>query len=948
MAVLALAFAAMGARAALIGDAEFNGVFYMLDASPGESVPNRILRFDSGSGQWLAPIVLPANESPRAIAVHAAGVFVAFDRIVYRYTFDGTSRQHVANMANTVGGLAVLNDIVAIIDTGYLQSNLVTVNANTLVQLDTGTSSYPYSCGGVSAAPSIGRIFCRTSGISPADIIYVGIDAAGQVGITADSPHHGSYPSASRTWVIPGDNRVVDDAGIVYSAMSLQWLGSFGGSLKDFAFLGDVPVVLRNSQLIAYSNALLETGSHVLAHQADVIFGANGNIYAFTKVGTAYEVEIVPLSQFSSAQPGSPIDPTDLTYKPDAYAFDEADGILYILSKLHVSIFRWSVTEARYLESLPLLAVPEFMSLDTENDILYLANSNGQIKKLPVATGVEAHFATLPQRPYGMAQIGPYVFLVDPSGAWMTHYTYGPAGNVISAVEWNYYSTEYVWNDANEKLYFFRDDTSPNDLLSEDINPVTGAIGAYRDSPYHDSTGILHPIRVSPDGSVVVLGSGRIYDAITLAQINNLPYTILDAAWLGGALRTLRDGTGITQIQTWSPSYAPIDTIQVVGKGERLFVYGSGLVLVRMVGNRPVIDLLEPGNLPDGDGDGVADLTDNCPAAPNADQSNLDSDPAGDACDPDIDGDGLPNAYEDSIGGNPLDANDALDDFDTDGFDNVIEYGRNTSAIDPDAYPAPQAHLSVDFQAGLPQFFLERGASTIGWSAAATIGNGDASSMRADSTAPGEFAAIQWRDVFSHGTLGLDALVQGESQDRVEIVVDGVLRRTLLPGSGWQHAELELSAGIHDVTFVFRNQTGAGGSAFIDNVTFEKIPDPDADADGVPDATDNCPATPNPDQADADADGRGDACDNCTQAANATQIDSDGDGYGNACDADFNNDGLVNIPDMVRLRISLGAIAPPGSPYQAQDLNGDGWVNLPDLVILRARWGQPPGPSGLH
>lgn len=36
---------------------------------------------------------------------------------------------------------------------------------------------------------------------------------------------------------------------------------------------------------------------------------------------------------------------------------------------------------------------------------------------------------------------------------------------------------------------------------------------------------------------------------------------------------------------------------------------------------------------------------------------------------------------------------------------------------------------------------------------------------------------------------------------------------------------------------------------------------PDADGDGIPDADDNCPQTPNPDQADADNDGTGDACD---------------------------------------------------------------------------------------
>lgn len=58
----------------------------------------------------------------------------------------------------------------------------------------------------------------------------------------------------------------------------------------------------------------------------------------------------------------------------------------------------------------------------------------------------------------------------------------------------------------------------------------------------------------------------------------------------------------------------------------------------------------------------------------------------------------------------------------------------------------------------------------------------------------------------------------------------------------------------------------------------------DADGDGIPDASDNCPNTPNPGQEDADLDLVGDSCDVCT--------DTDDDGYGNpgflknTCDLD--------------------------------------------------------------
>lgn len=58
----------------------------------------------------------------------------------------------------------------------------------------------------------------------------------------------------------------------------------------------------------------------------------------------------------------------------------------------------------------------------------------------------------------------------------------------------------------------------------------------------------------------------------------------------------------------------------------------------------------------------------------------------------------------------------------------------------------------------------------------------------------------------------------------------------------------------------------------------------DADEDGVPDESDNCPNTANTDQADGDGDGAGDACDNCVSTPNADQVDTDGDGTGDACD----------------------------------------------------------------
>jgi hypothetical protein len=79
---------------------------------------------------------------------------------------------------------------------------------------------------------------------------------------------------------------------------------------------------------------------------------------------------------------------------------------------------------------------------------------------------------------------------------------------------------------------------------------------------------------------------------------------------------------------------------------------------------------------------------------------------------------------------------------------------------------------------------------------------------------------------------------------------------------------------------------------------------PDSDGDGIPNGCDNCPQTPNPNQADLDGDGVGDACDNCVSVPNPSQADSDGDGMGDPCDPcptdnpdDSDGDGVCDALD---------------------------------------------------
>ena len=115
------------------------------------------------------------------------------------------------------------------------------------------------------------------------------------------------------------------------------------------------------------------------------------------------------------------------------------------------------------------------------------------------------------------------------------------------------------------------------------------------------------------------------------------------------------------------------------------------------------------------------------------------------------------------------------------------------------------------------------------------------------------------------------------SEVGMRVLVDGVVAgQKLISSTSYSYYAFEhpVSQGTHTVGVEGYSLTGKD-RVYLDSVRIVRrdLP-PDADADGVSDATDNCPNAPNADQQDPDSDGLGSVCD----------PDRDGDGVENAKD----------------------------------------------------------------
>ena len=340
-------------------------------------------------------------------------------------------------------------------------------------------------------------------------------------------------------------------------------------------------------------------------------------------------------------------------YVPASMAVD-AGGILYLFSPENNRIYRRDTATGDHLNPFVIgrdvwldTAMPTVMVYHQGHNRLYLSYDSGDINYIDLASGPdETRLATAPGVIGGMADVGNFLLVQDDTGAWNTHHIFDANGGLRTSVEWNRYSRVYAWNPTLNRVYFFRDQTSPNDLHYEDIDQSTGEIIASGETPYHGDYLFVPPIRVSQDDALVLLGGGDIFDAGTLTWLGTIPGGFVDAHWTAaGGIVTVTDNAGNAQVARRDANGRVVDGANFSGVPLALFPSTNGFIVV-IDGGIPEIAEYVPSD--DSDGDSVLNSDDAFPTDP--------------AASVDTDNDGYPDAWNpgmtevDSTTGLTLDA----------------------------------------------------------------------------------------------------------------------------------------------------------------------------------------------------------------------------------------------------------------------------------------------------
>lgn len=294
-----------------------------------------------------------------------------------------------------------------------------------------------------------------------------------------------------------------------------------------------------------------------------------------------------------------PLDPTAVP--TDVSLVTRSQDTLFMLGAEDAVIYRWSLVTEGYLDPIFIATNPNHMVFSSDNNVLYLGYSSGEITQIDIDTLplLEQPWATTPFPICYLEMADEKIFVCNnPSFGDATFRMYDLQGNLLDKTDnltlgdiplYNrtfVLADEYAWSSSKSRVYYVGRYLSPRDIYYMPFfNNSTFSIGAVDSSLHSSGPFPKSSVRLAENEDRLVVGGGTIFDAdnlntlgkLELTQVNSLHINPLtDMLWWNENVIGIHDasnsvtGENVTVVEHWGADYLPSQTFTLVGKPLRV------------------------------------------------------------------------------------------------------------------------------------------------------------------------------------------------------------------------------------------------------------------------------------------------------------------------------------------------------------------------------------------
>lgn len=564
-----------------------DGVAYFLYAdSP------RIERYDLATRDWLASWTLPFT--PVAFAFATDALYVASESAVWRHDRNFGSAAVLVTSSERLLSVGVLGEFLVTVsssDNFTIKHRCYQRSSGALLH---STQEFYGIDSGLSYDAVSRRIYGRREqGSTWSSHRYLQLRDDGSY--WSSFPHIGSdYSSFGRTWVLSAGRYFAEASGHVWSITDETVKGNFGRMTDDAIEDGeDGFLALRHGRISRHDADFREIGTYNLGVRARRLARHGNVVFGFRQPASGSEragVNAIELLQVQPPSAGPAIDPHSLEgmWSPQV-EYDGAEGV-YVYSRIHRTVWRWSLREARFEQAISLPAAPETIAFSPRRQRLYFALNRTQIWQhaLDSSASGAAPFAGVKDRLLALVEAGGSVFastLRFPFNTGTRNYLFNAAGEQVGAARSGGRSDHFAWSEQEQRLFTLLHYVSPSNLEAMPVNPNTG-LGTEMRTPYHTSSiDFSGPLRVAETGGRVILGSGRVFETRGLTLAGHVLKRLTDATWGTDSLFTVRPAHAGTRVEAWNTATWEVRASGVVPgqplrvwqlRGDRLLVVTLG------------------------------------------------------------------------------------------------------------------------------------------------------------------------------------------------------------------------------------------------------------------------------------------------------------------------------------------------------------------------------------